>query len=156
MLIIPVSIVCENGCNALVSVLKALKALKAIPTVPPFDVHPKIEEQDQHEDKERKGKTPKPKKKAAKKKAADKKRKPPTTPVNTAEAMKEVEELFETEPLEYTPVVFTGCRKRFMGELKERFSMPHSEASKCWMLSGVRAQLLGTLSQSELKKRRFL
>ena len=72
-----------------------------------------------------------------------------------AVAVATIEAELESSLGTYSPTHFNEIRKKFIKSLGDMGSVDHRKASDQWMLSGVRATLLGSLSQAELKKRKF-
>lgn len=56
----------------------------------------------------------------------------------------------------YNPKKFAAMRKEFIKTHREKTGASHKDANDEWMRSDVRADLLSTLPEKELKRRRFL
>lgn len=112
-----------------------------------------------------------PKKKSQKKTAKDKKKKakevagpdveeglklepgdgPTDTPLQQGSAGQEAVDLQE-----YNPKKFATKRLEFIKDHRKKTGASHKDANAAWMRSDVRADLLSTLPEKELKRRRFL
>eukprot|EP00438_Fugacium_kawagutii_P008041 Skav217044 [mRNA] locus=scaffold7925:4000:4581:+ [translate_table: standard] len=57
---------------------------------------------------------------------------------------------------EYNPKKFAAKRLEFIKAHREKSGASHKDANVAWMQSDVRADLLSTLPEKELKRRRFL
>ena len=146
--------------------VEALKALREAPCVRPFAIHgvdmdeEKAEEQEAGEPLEGSKASGKQnaKKTKPKQSKASKKKQVKVSPAEVAQIEKDVEAMVRGEigEVAYSPTTFTKAERSFTSAVRERSGLSGKECSDLWMLSALRADLLSTLTEPELKKRRFI